>query len=138
MRSIFLLAMIVMSGCARLDSVQIGSIDQTQGDLTPISVRFSETGFDAAATAEIGRALSDGQNAEYFEDLRTILSLMNMGPRTGNPVYDDTYVENLLTYLRNECDSGKITGIRAIREAKTAGPVSGEIVGIDAFCIRNS
>jgi len=138
MRSIFLLAVIAMAGCARLDSVQIGSIDQTQGDLTPISVRFSETGFDAAAAAEIGRIASDGQTAENFEDLRTILALMNMGPRTGNPVYDDTYAEKLLAYLRNECRSGKITGIRAIREAKAAGPVSGEIVGVDAFCIRNS
>lgn len=137
MQRLLIFAAIVMSGCARLDHVQIGSIDQTQGDLTPVSVRFSETGFDAAAAAEIGRAASSGQTADNFEDLRTILALINMGPRTGNPVYDDAYAENLLSYLRNECQSGKITGIRAIREAKSAGPVSGEIVGVDAYCIRN-
>lgn len=137
MQRLFIFAAIAMAGCARLDSVQIGSIDQTQGDLTPISVRFSETGFDAAAAAEIGRIASDGQAADNFEDLRNILALMNMGPRTGNPVYDDQYAEKLLTYLRNECQSGQLTGIRAIREAKSAGPVSGEIVGVDAFCIAN-
>jgi hypothetical protein len=127
--------MLVSGGCARLDSVQIGSIDQSQGPMTPVSVRLSETGFDAAATAEIGRAVTDGQTSENFEDLRTILGLINMGPRTGNPVYNDQYAEKLLTYLRNECPGGTLTGIRAIREAKSAGPVSGEIVGVDAFCI---
>ncbi|MEL7399262.1 MAG: hypothetical protein AAFN68_01690, partial [Pseudomonadota bacterium] len=65
--------MLVSGGCARLDSVQIGSIDQSQGPMTPVSVRLSETGFDAAATAEIGRAVTDGQTSENFEDLRTIL-----------------------------------------------------------------
>lgn len=138
MRNIFLLLVIAMAGCARLDSVQIGSIDQTQGDLSPISVRFSETGFDAVGAAEIGRNVTDGQASEHFESLRTILALTNMGPRTGNPVYDDTYAEKLLTYLRSECSNGRITGIRAIREAKAAGPISGEIVGVDAFCVRNS
>ncbi|MFC3679213.1 hypothetical protein [Bacterioplanoides pacificum] len=135
MRRLLIFAAIAMAGCARLDSVQIGSIDQSQGALTPVSVRLSETGFDAAASAELGRQLSRGQTSQQWKEIRDILALVNMGPRTGNPVYDENYAEQLLSFLRNECPSGELTGIRAIREAKTAGPVSGEIVAVDAFCI---
>lgn len=136
MRGILLVAVIAMVGCARLDRVQIGSIDQTQGPLTPISVRLSETGFEAAAVAETGRRLTDGQASENLEALRTILAISNMGPRTGNPVYTDAYAERLLEYLRGECASGQVTGVRSIREAKGFGPVTGEIVGVDAYCIN--
>ena len=136
MRWIALLVLALTAGCARLDHVQIGSIDQSQGELVPVSVRLSETGFDATAAAEIGRIASRGKTAENFKQLRDILALINMGPRTGNPVFDDAYAQRLQEYLLVECPSGRLTGIRAIREAKTAGPVSGEIVGVDAYCIR--
>jgi len=136
MRWTALLVLALTAGCTRLDHVQIGSIDQSQGELVPVSVRLSETGFDATAAAEIGRVASRGRTAENFKQLRDILALINMGPRTGNPVFDDAYAQRLQEYLLVECPSGRLTGIRAIREAKTAGPVSGEIVGVDAYCIR--
>lgn len=136
MRWTALLVLALAAGCARLDHVQIGSIDQSQGELVPVSVRLSETGFDATAAAEIGRIASSGKTAENFKQLRDILALLNMGPRTGNPVFDDTYAQRLQEYLLVECPGGRLTGIRAIREAKSAGPVSGEIVGVDAYCIR--
>ncbi|MCD8522430.1 MAG: hypothetical protein LRY66_05355 [Saccharospirillaceae bacterium] len=136
MRWTALLVLALTAGCARLDHVQIGSIDQSQGELVPVSVRLSETGFDATAAAEIGRIASRGRTAENFKQLRDILALINMGPRTGNPVFDDTYAQRLQEYLLVECPGGRLTGIRAIREAKSAGPVSGEIVGVDAYCIR--
>ncbi len=136
MRWTALLVLSLTAGCARLDHVQIGSIDQTQGELVPVSVRLSETGFDATAAAEVGRVASSGKTTENFKQLRDILALINMGPRTGNPVFDDAYAQRLQEYLLVECPSGRLTGIRAIREAKTAGPVSGEIVGVDAYCIR--
>jgi len=136
MRWTALLVLALTAGCARLDHVQIGSIDQSQGELVPVSVRLSETGFDATAAAGIGRIASRGKTAENFKQLRDILALINMGPRTGNPVFDDAYAQRLQEYLLVECPSGRLTGIRAIREAKTAGPVSGEIVGVDAYCIR--
>ena len=136
MRWTALLVLALTAGCARLDHVQIGSIDQSQGELVPVSVRLSETGFDATAAAEIGRVASRGRTAENFKQLRDIRALINMGPRTGNPVFDDAYAQRLQEYLLVECPSGRLTGIRAIREAKTAGPVSGEIVGVDAYCIR--
>lgn len=129
------LALLFLVSCARLDHVQIGDIDQSQGQLQAFTVQVSELGFDAAQLAEIARASSTGRTAEQFQQVRDILALMNMGPRTGNPVYDDSYADQLVEYVFAQCKSGKITGLSSVREAKGFGPVTGEIVRIDGFCI---
>ena len=86
-----LIAVGLLTACARLDHVQIGDIDQSQGTLTPFTVQVSEFGFEAAAAAEIGRIATEGQASQQFQEIRDILALMNMGPRTGNPVFSDDY-----------------------------------------------
>ncbi len=135
-RAFTLLVILLCSGCARLDHFQISDIDQTQGELSAISVKISETGFDAAATAELASVAASSDSAkENLGDLAAILALMNMGPRTGNPVYNDRYAEQLLQQLQQQCASGNITAIRSVREATSYGVVSGEIVRIDADCI---
>ena len=78
---------------------------------------------------------SSSKRSEQLQQVRDLLALINMGPRTGNPVFTDSYAENILDALYQQCSTGKITGIRNIREAKSYGPVSGEIVRIDADCI---
>lgn len=135
-KGLLLLGIMVCSGCARLDHFQISDIDQTQGQLTPVSVKVSDTGFDAATTAAIASELATSDSAQdNLGDLAAILALVNMGPRTGNPVYNDQYAEQLLKQLQQQCRSGNITAIRSVREATSYGPVSGEIVRIDADCI---
>lgn len=126
----------LLTACARLDHVQIGEIDQSQGSLTPFNVQVSEFGFEAAAAAEIGRVATKGQASQQFQQIRDILALMNMGPRTGNPVYDDEYANKIMSYIYAECPSGKLTGLASVREAKSFGPVSGEIVRISGYCIN--
>ena len=136
MRQYFAIAAVgLLAACARLDHVQIGEIDQTQGTLIPFNVQVSQFGFEAAAAAELGRAVSKGRTAEQFQQLRDILALMNMGPRTGNPVYDEEYADKVLDYIYAECPTGKITGLTSVREAKSFGAVSGEIVRLSGFCI---
>ena len=49
-----LAAATLLTSCARLDHVQIGDIDQTQGTLTPFTVQVSEFGLEAAAAAGTG------------------------------------------------------------------------------------
>ena len=128
--------MLICSGCARLDHIQINDIDQSQGRLKPISVQVSNTGFDAAGVVDISRDLTQSLNAkEDLEDLALILTLINMGPSTGNPVYSDKYAENILALLQKQCSSNRITAIRNVREANAYGPISGEVVRIDADCI---
>ena len=131
-----LIAVGLLTACARLDHVQIGDIDQSQGTLTPFTVQISEFGFEAAAAAEIGRIATEGQASQQFQTIRDILALINMGPRTGNPVFSDDYAEKIMNYIYAECPTGKMTGLTSIREAKGFGPVSGEIVRISGYCIR--
>ncbi len=138
---------ILVAACARLDHIQIGDIDQSQGALSPVSVMVSESGIELSTIADIsgqaglellikGLNLPANQNTKlHSEDLSTLLSLINLGPRTGNPVYDDRYAEHVLKMLYVQCPSGKLTGIRSIREADSYGPISGEVVRLDAFCI---
>jgi len=128
--------LLLLAGCARLDHVQISDIDQSQGTLRPISVKVSEFGVELAVVADVTSRLASNQNTQkYVKELRDILALINMGPRTGNPVYNDNYAENVLEQLYVQCPTGKLTGLRSIREAKSYGPVSGEIVRLDAYCI---
>ncbi len=127
---------ILIAACARLDHVQISDIDQSQGTLKPISVKVSDTGVDMAGIAGIGSELATNVSTqEYGENIRDLLLLINMGPRTGNPVFSDKYAEQVLQQLYAQCPSGKITGIRSTREANNYGVVSGEIIRLDAFCI---
>lgn len=136
LRVIMVSLILICSGCARLDHVQISDIDQSQGRLTPISVKISNTGFSAAQTVAIASELAQSDSTkDNLGDLAAILALINMGPTTGNPVYNDRYAENILMQLHQQCASSKITAIRNIREALSYGPVSGEIVRIDADCI---
>lgn len=137
MRQLFVIAAVsLLAACARLDHVQIGDIDQSQGTLTPFTVQVSELGFEAAAAAEVGRVATKGQASQQFQTVRDILALINMGPRTGNPVYDDEYANKVMDYIYAECPTGNLTGLTSIREAKGFGPVSGEIVRISGYCIR--
>jgi hypothetical protein len=137
MRKYFAIAAVgLLTACARLDHVQIGEIDQSQGSLIPFNVQISQFGFEAAAAAEIGRAASQGQASQQFQQIRDILALVNMGPRTGNPVYDEEYANKVMDYIYGECPTGKLTGLTSVREAKSFGPVSGEIVRIRGYCIH--
>lgn len=129
-------ALLLLGACARLDHVQIGDIDQSNGALSPISVKVSENGVEMAVVAGVAAELaSQSKRNQQLKEIRDFLALINMGPRTGNPVFFDTYAQNVLDALYQQCASSKITGIRNIREGKTYGPVSGEIVRIDADCI---
>ncbi|MEH6347687.1 MAG: hypothetical protein V7785_21505 [Bermanella sp.] len=128
--------LLLMTACARLDHVQISDIDQSQGSLKPISVKVSEFAIELAVIADVGSRLATNHNTQNsLKEIRDILALMNMGPRTGNPVFNDNYAENVLEQLYVQCPSGKITGLRSTREATTYGAVSGEIVRLNAFCI---
>jgi len=125
-----------LTACARLDHVQISDIDQSQGSLKPISVKVSEFAIELAVIADISSRLSTNRSTQNsLKEIRDILALINMGPRTGNPVFNDNYAENVLEQLYVQCPSGKITGLRSTREATSYGAVSGEIVRLNAFCI---
>lgn len=133
---IWLTAILLVSACARIDHVQVGDIDQSRGKLKPISVKVSENTVDIDTTLTIVNMMANSNSgSDDIKALQTIWALLNMGPSTGTPVFNDKYAQNVLEQLYAQCVSGQLTAIRSIREANDYAVASGEIVRIDADCI---
>lgn len=125
-----------LQGCAFLHHVQLGDIDNTAKG-TPFEVKVSETGIDLQEAKNIGKALSrNAKNNKAMDDIAGAIALFQMGPRTGNLVYNPDYARNIGQMILAECPSGRITGITAIRESAKYPVISGEIVRIRGFCDR--
>ncbi len=137
LKSIFGLSFLLIGGCSQLHHVHIGEIDQSQGALTPFTIEVNELGFDAAKAAEIGSEVAkSASTSDDLEFVAFILAISNFGPKTGNPVYNDTYAEKILSEVIKVCPSKKMTGLTSVREATNVGPVSGEVVRINGYCIH--
>ena len=137
MKSMFGLSLLLIGGCSQLHHVQVSNIDQSRGKLTPFTVQVNELGFDAAQTVQIGADVAkSASTSEDLEFIAFILAISNFGPKTGNPVYNDNYAEQILVEVVKACPSRKITGLTSIREATNIGPVSGEVVRINGYCIN--
>ena len=137
LQSILGLSFLVLGGCSQLHHVHIGDIDQSQGRLTPFTIEVNELGFDAAKAAEIGAGVAkSASTSEDLEFVALILAISNFGPKTGNPVYNDAYADQVLSEVIKVCPSKKITGLTSVREATNVGPVSGEVVRIKGYCIN--
>ncbi|NQY50765.1 MAG: hypothetical protein HRT50_17025 [Colwellia sp.] len=137
LQSILGLSFLLLGGCSQLHHVHIGDIDQSQGRLTPFTIEVNELGFDAAKAAEIGAGVAkSASTSEDLEFVALILAISNFGPKTGNPVYNDAYADQVLFEVIKVCPSKKITGLTSVREATNVGPVSGEVVRIKGYCIN--
>ena len=78
-----------------------GDIDDRRGyERIPFEVKVSETGINVDEAAQIGGAIIGKQKES--EELANIIALFQMGPRTGNPVYNERYAEDILERLRQK------------------------------------
>jgi len=137
LKNILGLSLLILGGCSQLHHVHIGEIDQSQGTLTPFTLKVNELGFDAAKAARISADVAkSASTSEDLEVVAFILAISNFGPKTGNPVYNDAYAEQVLAEVIRVCPSKKLTGLTSVREATNVGPVSGEIVRINGYCIN--
>ena len=59
-----------------------------------------------------------------------------MGPKTGNPVFDDTYSDALAEMLL-KCPSGQISGLVSVRESAHYPIVSGEVIKLVGYCLMD-
>ncbi|GEM81336.1 hypothetical protein [Vibrio superstes] len=126
-----------LSACSQLHHVQLSDIDQTQGELTPVSIKVNEIGFDASETARIASDMASSEkDSENLQLVATVLALMNMGPSTGNPVYNDHYADQVMRQIDTQCPSHNLTGLTSVRESTSFGTVSGEVVRVDGYCIN--
>lgn len=132
---IFLLGL-QLSGCAVLHHAQVGQIDNRGTEvMIPFEIKMSETGVSVEDAGRIARsARSDG--GERLGQLADIIGLFQIGPRTGNPVYDEHYAEKLIYQIHEKCPSGRVTGLMSIREMRKYPVISGEIVKVTGYCLR--
>jgi hypothetical protein len=131
-----LVAIALTSACASLHSYQVDDIDSSEGALTPFEVKVDDTGINVHQAFEIGKALSDEKSAKRLNTAEDVVALFQVGPSTGNPTLNDTWADGLVAAIRDQCASGRVTGVTTVRETNHYPVVSGEIVAIRGYCIR--
>ena len=141
MEKIFLLVpMMVLVSCAEMYHTQVGDIDNRNVDGTSYTgqrfeVKVSDIGVNVEGAGEISKAIfSNHHDEENIDDIATIIELFQVGPTTGNGVYNDKYAESILAVLHQKCPSGRISGLTSIRENRKYPAISGEIVKIVGYC----
>ena len=132
-------SLLLGTGCTTIHSVQLGNIDsQTLLTSKPFEIKVNEIGVnteDAVAIAEtIATATGHGEEVSTIGD---IIELFQMGPRTGNPVFNVQYSDKIAEKLTQECPSGRITGLMSIRETAEYPVISGEIVRLVGYCMKD-
>lgn len=121
-------------GCAILHHVQLGQIDNRSGDaMIPFEIMMSETGVSVEEIGKIAKS-TRSQGGDNAAGVAQIISLFQMGSRTGNPVYNQRYAEKLVYEIHQKCPSGRVTGLVSIREMRKYPVISGEIVKVTGFC----
>lgn len=125
----FIILSFILNSCAILHHVQIGSIDNTLNAdevAIPFDIKVSELGFSAE---EAGRLTNNDR-------LAALIAMFQVGPRTGNPVYDEKYAEKIAYEVYQKCPNGKIVNLVSIREMRKYPVISGEIVKVTGECIN--
>ena len=134
-KRIWLLLLLIMflHSCAYVYQVQVGDIDDRESfEPTPFVIRVSETGVNLEEVGDIAQALGSDSGKEGAE----FLKMIQIGPTTGNPVYNERYAEDLLLLIKQKCPDGRVSGLTSIREQKKYPVISGEIVKITGNCLR--
>jgi len=122
----------VVQGCTYLHHIQIGDIDNRPGyKLKPFDIKFSETGVSLDDIKAIAGALGAKDAAQGAEWMK----YFQFGPKTGNPVYVENYAEDVIRRLHKQCKSGRITGLRSLRESRKYPVISGEIIKVTGYCM---
>ena len=115
--------------------VQVGDIErQKDQTLTPFDIKLSETGVNLKEAGKLISAV--GNDGGQAKKIANIISMFQMGPRTGNHVFNDKYADVFPELILTKCPSGKVTGLMMIRETNKYPVVSGEIVRVTGYCIE--
>jgi hypothetical protein len=125
-------AALASTGCVSLHHAQLDEIDAQRGHLKPFEIHASETGVDVKA---VGAAASVVSRSKTPSRIANIVALFEFGPKTGDPVFTDTFADQLAEQILVQCPSGRITGVMSLRESTKYYAVSGEYVTVRGYCI---
>ena len=129
-----LLFLIPFSGCAILHHVQLGEIDNRNSTaMIPFEILMSEAGVSTEDIGILAKA-SNSNGGDALANLAAVVAMFQLGPRTGNLVYNERYAEKLIYQIHEKCPSGQVTGLMSIREMRMYPVISGEIVKVTGYC----
>ena len=126
----------LVSGCAILHHAQMGEIHSvTVLKGRKFEVKVSETGLSVDEASKVAQSLTRNQGTQnQIQKVRDIISMFQMGPRTGNMVFNEKYADEVYKLVLKACPSGNISGLMSVRELRKYPVVSGEIVRISGYC----
>lgn len=135
-----LFILFLFNSCAVLHHVQVGDvIYSSKYTYKPFDIKVSETGVNVREIGGTAAALGKGSSSNTGDAVAGIAAIISilfqMGPRTGNPVFDDTYADRVASVLYDKCPSGLVTGLTSIRETKKYPYISGEIIKVTGYCL---
>ncbi len=133
----FAIAAFTLNGCAVLHHVQVGQVDNRAAfNAVPFEIMVNEAGVNVNEIGDIAKA-TNSRAGDGASELADIIAVFQIGPRTGNPVYDDKYAEKIVFKIHDACPSGRVTGLMSIRENREYLVISGEIVKVTGFCLQS-
>ena len=131
--SLALLGCLLLSGCAELHHVAYGELENGRG--RPFEIMVSDTGINLGEAASVARSMSaTPQGRRQASNAEDIIALFQTGPKTGNPVFNETYADRLHDDLARACPSLRIHHLIVVRETQKYPVISGEIVRIKGEC----
>lgn len=128
-----IVSLLSLSSCSHLYSVQLGDIEDREGSYENFEIKVSEVGIN---TEEAGQVIDTFSGRDEGSTINDIIELFQQGPRTGNPVYNEKYAENIHEVLLKKCPDGRVSNLTSVREARKYPVISGEIIKITGTCFR--
>ena len=123
-----------LGSCTELHHAQIGEIDTRPGYFRErFEIKVSESGVDIKQSDRGARKIYS-RPRDSSNDIMRILGYLQMGPRTGAPVFSSTYARDSYALLRKACSRGWPTNLVIVRESRSDPVIGGEIIHILGEC----
>ena len=131
--------LLLTSGCAVLHKVQLTDVEGNSNGRR-ISIKVSENTVNIREVADLVRRFGGASRSKTIGSpgnaSENYTGLFQFGPRTGTPVFNEFYVRDLAERLQEKCKKGRLANIVSMRESREYPVIKGEIVRIDARCLR--
>jgi len=132
-----IITLFFLSSCAYLHRIDIGEIEARSTYVkVPFEINASTTGIDIQNVGTIVKEVYKSSASQISKHWSDAIALFQMGPRTGFPVYRETFADNILSKIYQICPSGNVTGLVGVREMNNYFAISGEIVKVQGFCLK--